>query len=86
MQSGTGTTALVFGYTVEAGDADDNGVEVEANKLSHNSGSTIKDAANNDANTDAHPPRGTINAYSGYDCPHGEQCCDYQQPPQQWYL
>ena len=47
--SGSGTTALVFGYTVVSGDIDNNGVEVEANKLAHNGGSTIKDAANNGA-------------------------------------
>ena len=47
--SGSGTTALVFGYTVVSGDTDNNGVEVKANKLSHNGGSTIKDTANNDA-------------------------------------
>ena len=40
--SGTGTTALVFAYTVAAGDTDTDGIEIEANKLSLNSG-TITD-------------------------------------------
>jgi hypothetical protein len=47
--SGSGTTALVFKYTVVAGDEDTDGIEIEANKLELNSG-TIKDSATNDAN------------------------------------
>ncbi len=47
--SGTGTTALVFSYTVAAGDADADGIAIAANKLTLNSG-TIKVA---DGTTDA---------------------------------
>ena len=46
--SGSTTTALVFSYTVVAGDSDDDGVEVEGNALTANSG-TIRDAAGNAA-------------------------------------
>ena len=46
--SGTGTTALVFEYTIAAGDTDTDGIEIEANKLTLNSGS-IKDLAGNAA-------------------------------------
>ena len=46
--SGSGSTELVFSYTVVAGDADTDGISVGANKLTLNSG-TIKDAADNDA-------------------------------------
>ncbi len=45
--SGTGTTALVFRYTVAAGDGDDtNGVSVKTNSLSLNGG-TMKDNVGN---------------------------------------
>ena len=47
-KSGTGTTALVFEYTVVANDVDTDGIEIEANKLTLNSG-TIKDLAGNAA-------------------------------------
>jgi FG-GAP repeat. len=43
--SGSGTSALVFSYTVQAGDVDDDGIAVGA--LSANGG-TLKDAAGND--------------------------------------
>ena len=56
-KSGTGTTALVFEYTVVAGDTDMDGIEIEANKLKLNNG-TIKDAAGNDA-TLTHTAPGT---------------------------
>ena len=46
--SGSGTAALVFSYTVAAGDADTDGIEVEQNKLALNGG-TIKDTAGNAA-------------------------------------
>ena len=46
--SGSGTTALVFAYTVASGDSDDNGISIEANTLALNNG-TIKDAAGNPA-------------------------------------
>ena len=45
--SGTGTTSLVFRYTVVAGDADTDGVAVKVNSLSLNSG-TLKDIGGND--------------------------------------
>ncbi|MCB1734841.1 MAG: DUF4347 domain-containing protein [Gammaproteobacteria bacterium] len=46
--SGTGTTNLVFSYTIEAGQTDLNGISVDINSLSLNGG-TLKDAALNDA-------------------------------------
>ena len=46
--SGSGTTALVFEYTVASGDADADGIEIAANKLSPNN-STIRDKGGNDA-------------------------------------
>jgi Ca2+-binding RTX toxin-like protein len=47
--SGTGTNTLTFTYTVQAGDADTNGIEIGANALNLNSTGTIKDAALNNA-------------------------------------
>ena len=44
--SGSGTAALVFAYTVAAGDTDADGISIGANALSVNSG-TIKDTAEN---------------------------------------
>jgi hypothetical protein len=44
--SGSGTSALVFGYTVVSGDNDTDGVSVTANSLAL-SGGTINDAAGN---------------------------------------
>jgi len=46
--SGSGTTALVFRYTIQSGDADADGISISANQLALNSG-TIKDAAGNNA-------------------------------------
>ncbi|MGZ5050801.1 MAG: DUF6701 domain-containing protein [Methylobacter sp.] len=46
--SGSGSTALVFSYTILAGQTDTNGISINANSLSLNSG-TIKDAAGNAA-------------------------------------
>ena len=46
--SGSGTTSLVFSYTVASGDTDADGVAINANTLELNSG-TIKDAAGNSA-------------------------------------
>ena len=45
-ESGTGTTALVFAYTVATGDNDTDGIEIEASAFVLNSG-TIKDHAGN---------------------------------------
>ena len=49
--SGSGTTALVFRYTVAAGDADSDGIAVAQNALELNGG-TIADASSNDATLD----------------------------------
>ena len=49
--SGIGTAALVFTYTVVAGDNDANGVSIASNTLALNSGA-IRDAAGNDAELD----------------------------------
>ena len=46
--SGSGTTALVFSYTILEGQADADGISVPANALSLNGG-TLKDAAGNDS-------------------------------------
>ncbi|WP_181165620.1 Ig-like domain-containing protein [Mesorhizobium sp. B2-4-12] len=46
--SGSGSSSLVFTYTTQSGQADTNGISVDANALSLNSG-TIKDAAGNSA-------------------------------------
>ena len=45
-EGGSGTAALVFGYTVAAGESDTDGVGVEADSLS---GGTIRDGAGNNA-------------------------------------
>ena len=47
--SGSGTTSLVFSYTVDSGDADTDGLAITANTLAQSGGSTIKDAAGNNA-------------------------------------
>nr|WP_246583580.1 Ig-like domain-containing protein [Bradyrhizobium iriomotense] len=46
--SGSGTTQLVFTYTIQAGQTDANGISIDANALSLNGG-TITDAAGNAA-------------------------------------
>ena len=50
--SGSGSTKLVFGYTVISGDVDTDGIEIEKDKLANSGGSTIKDAAGNAAELD----------------------------------
>ncbi|MGE4503495.1 MAG: DUF4347 domain-containing protein, partial [Thiomicrospira sp.] len=45
---GTGTTALTFSYTILAGQTDANGISIDADSLSLNSG-TIQNALNDDA-------------------------------------
>ena len=59
-QGGSGTAALVFGYTVAAGESDTDGVGVEADSLS---GGTIRDGAGHNAVLDHEavtpPTRGT---------------------------
>ncbi len=46
--SGSGTSSLVFTYTIEAGLTDSNGISIDADRLTL-SGGTLKDAAGNDA-------------------------------------
>ncbi len=53
--TGTGTDTLVFTYMVEAGDDDTDGVSIEANMLAQAGGSTIQDAAGNNAVLDHSP-------------------------------
>ena len=55
---GTGTTALVFAYTVQAGDQDDNGIFIEANELFLNSG-TIQGVDDDVAATLTYTRQGT---------------------------
>ena len=52
--SGSGSTSLIFTYTIQSGDSDANGISISANALSLNGGS-LKDAANNNA-TLTHAP------------------------------
>jgi hypothetical protein len=51
--SGSGSTPLVFQYTIQSGEADSDGISIGANALALNSG-TIKDAAGNDATIITH--------------------------------
>ncbi|MCD2514266.1 cadherin domain-containing protein, partial [Comamonas endophytica] len=46
--SGSGTSHLLFQYTIEAGQTDVNGIAIAANALEHNGG-TLQDAAGNNA-------------------------------------
>ncbi len=46
--SGSGSTSLLFTYTVQSGDTDANGISIGANALALNGG-TIKDSSSNDA-------------------------------------
>ena len=48
--SGSGTTTLVFQYTVAARDEDTDGVEIAQNTLENNEGSTIKNDYHTDVN------------------------------------
>ena len=48
--SGSGTTSLIFQYTVVAGDEDTDGVEIAPNTLKNNDGSTIKNDYHTDVN------------------------------------
>ena len=59
---GSGTTQLVFQYTVQAADSDDNGIKINANGLNLDSNDTIKDAAGNNA-TLTHAAIGTQSAH-----------------------
>ena len=52
--SGSGTTALFFQYTVVVGDEDTDGIEIAANALENNEGSTIKNNYHTDVNL-SHP-------------------------------
>ena len=49
--SGSGNEALLFAYTVEAGDFDDNGIDIAADELELNGG-TIQSSGGTDANLD----------------------------------
>ena len=49
--SGSGTSSLVFAYTIQPGEDDDNGIRMRANQLDLNGGS-IADLAGNPANLD----------------------------------
>ena len=49
--SGSGNEALLFAYTVQAGDFDDNGIYIAANELELNGG-TIQSSGGTDANLD----------------------------------
>ena len=49
--SGSGSTALVFQYTIQAGQADADGISIAANALQANGG-TLRDAAGNAADLD----------------------------------
>ena len=48
--SGTGTTSLVFHYTVVAGDTDTDGIEIPENALENYNGSTMKSSYQTDLN------------------------------------
>ena len=54
--SGSGNEALLFAYTVQAGDFDDNGIYIAANELELNGG-TIQSSGGTDANLD-YPDQG----------------------------
>ena len=78
-QSGSGTTALVYRYTVASSDTDSDGVAMDANLNVGGTGSTLKDAAGNAATltvaaetfstvlVDTTNPTVTISADSGND-------------------
>jgi len=53
--SGSGTTALLFRYTIAAGDNDTDGIAV-ASPISLNTGGSIRDALGNDADLNFTPP------------------------------
>ena len=55
--SGSGSMALVFEYTVQSGDMDDNGIWIEADAVKLNGG-TIRDGDSNDADLRHTAPRG----------------------------
>ena len=58
-ESGSGTAALVFAYTVQSGDMDDNGIYIEADELELNGG-TIQSGTGITANLD-YPLQGQQN-------------------------
>ncbi|WGH75408.1 T9SS type A sorting domain-containing protein [Tenacibaculum tangerinum] len=61
-QSGSGTSTLLFSYTVQTGDSDTNGIEVALLGLN---GGTLKDAALNDANLTLNNVGNTSNVLVG---------------------
>ena len=60
--SGSGSSALIFRYTVHSSDRDDNGISIQSNGLSLFQGSTIKDAAGNNARL-GHSPQADVSGH-----------------------
>ena len=60
--SGSGNEALLFAYTVEPGDLDDNGIDIAADQLELNGG-TIQSSGGTDANLD-YPQQGTQSGHN----------------------
>ena len=60
--SGSGNEALLFAYTVQAGDFDDNGIYIAADELELNGG-TIQSSGGTDANLD-YPLQGTQSGHN----------------------
>ena len=60
--SGSGTDALVFRYTVQVGDEDDNGIWIEENAVILNAGDAIQDGNGDDALL-IHTARGNQNSH-----------------------
>ena len=60
--SGSGSEALLFAYTVQAGDFDDNGIYIAADELELNGG-TIQSSGGTDANLD-YPDQGTQSGHN----------------------
>ncbi len=60
--SGSGTDALVFRYTVQVGDEDDNGIWIEENAVILNAGDAIRDGDGDDALL-IHTARGNQNSH-----------------------
>ncbi len=61
--SGSGTDALVFGYTVQASDIDVNGINVEADAIKLDSGEHIRDAGNTLDAVLTHSELGTLSGH-----------------------
>ena len=61
-KSTTDAKQLICAYTVQNGDEDTDGIEIEANQLEAPTGATVKDSANNDADLD----HNALTAQSGH--------------------